>query len=569
MAGVWADNFGWYQKSQILRYYSSKTEAGTITLGSYGLAGGPGIRLSGALGDDVTITGLTTSGNVAIVQGWFRVSAYPTQSNVLLGIKDGGTFQTRLDLGPTGILRVFRGYPSITVGLLGESTYVVPLNQHVHFALKVTIDNAGSALVHVWEASDTSARVVINVSGDTQNTGSATWDGIHLGDAVTAGDTDWSHIVAMDGSGAHWNDFLPRAEVRHYMPNGAGSSANWAPISGTNFGSVDEVPADDDTSAVDSATVGHRDLYTFEDAPTNRDLGFCVHIPVVKRTGGSGTGHLSPSVKQGVTVTVGSGITVPTSYDALPTIYQVAPDTTPFTPTIWNALEWGYDRTGSAGTIRVTQLVQLLVLLDAGPSGSRNLLTGSTHAVTGSDNLMAGSGNTIAGDISEAHGSSGTVDATLSVLFSQDGSPHTISDDNIFAVYADELRVNGVDIKNAITALTTDVTASGPGSVAATIANDAVTNAKAANMAQATIKGRASGAGTGDPTDLSGTQATVILDDFVGDSGAGGLKGLVPAPAAGDAAADKFLKASGSWDVPTTSGGGSDDFAFFIGVTLG
>ncbi len=50
------------------------------------------------------------------------------------------------------------------------------------------------------------------------------------------------------------------------------------------------------------------------------------------------------------------------------------------------------------------------------------------------------------------------------------------------------------------------------GDTALTIANDAVTNAKAANMAQATIKGRASGAGTGDPTDLSQSQLWGILD---------------------------------------------------------
>ena len=34
---------------------------------------------------------------------------------------------------------------------------------------------------------------------------------------------------------------------------------------------------------------------------------------------------------------------------------------------------------------------------------------------------------------------------------------------------------------------------------------------------------------------------------FTGDSGSGGVKGLVPAPAAGDAAANKYLKAGGSW----------------------
>lgn len=107
---------------------------------------------------------------------------------------------------------------------------------------------------------------------------------------------------------------------------------------------------------------------------------------------------------------------------------------------------------------------------------------------------------------------------------------------------------------SAITELTGDVTAGpGSGSQAATIAADAVTNSKLANMAQATIKGRASGAGTGDPTDLTGTQATAILDNFVGDSGSGGTKGLVPAPASGDAAANKFLKADGTWAVAGTS----------------
>lgn len=49
--------------------------------------------------------------------------------------------------------------------------------------------------------------------------------------------------------------------------------------------------------------------------------------------------------------------------------------------------------------------------------------------------------------------------------------------------------------------LTGDVTGSGTGSFAATIANDAVTNAKMANMATNRLKGRST-AGTGDPEDI-------------------------------------------------------------------
>ncbi len=55
---------------------------------------------------------------------------------------------------------------------------------------------------------------------------------------------------------------------------------------------------------------------------------------------------------------------------------------------------------------------------------------------------------------------------------------------------------------------------------------------------------------------ILGTPASGTLSNcaaFTGDSGSGGVRGLVPAPASGDAAANKFLKASGAW---ATAGSG-------------
>jgi len=46
----------------------------------------------------------------------------------------------------------------------------------------------------------------------------------------------------------------------------------------------------------------------------------------------------------------------------------------------------------------------------------------------------------------------------------------------------------------------------------AAISDDAVTNAKLANMAQSTIKGRAAGSGTGDPVDLTPSQARTVME---------------------------------------------------------
>lgn len=46
---------------------------------------------------------------------------------------------------------------------------------------------------------------------------------------------------------------------------------------------------------------------------------------------------------------------------------------------------------------------------------------------------------------------------------------------------------------------------------------------------------------------------TIAVSDFTGDAGSGGTRGTVPAPAAGDAAAKKYLKAGGSWTQPQFS----------------
>jgi len=85
-----------------------------------------------------------------------------------------------------------------------------------------------------------------------------------------------------------------------------------------------------------------------------------------------------------------------------------------------------------------------------------------------------------------------------------------------------------------------------------TIANDAVTYAKMQNVVNNNrFIGRISGA-NGDPEELTGTQATTLLDTFTSS-----LKGLAPVSGGGTT---NFLRADGTWAAPP--GGGADPWTY-------
>lgn len=93
-----------------------------------------------------------------------------------------------------------------------------------------------------------------------------------------------------------------------------------------------------------------------------------------------------------------------------------------------------------------------------------------------------------------------------------------------------------------------DITVSSSGTVW-TIDATVVTNAKLANVATATFKGRTT-AGTGSPEDLTATQATALLNTFSST-----LKGLVPSSGGGTA---NFLRADGTWAGAASPGVNTD-----------
>lgn len=86
----------------------------------------------------------------------------------------------------------------------------------------------------------------------------------------------------------------------------------------------------------------------------------------------------------------------------------------------------------------------------------------------------------------------------------------SLSDDSTTVATTAYVKGQGYLTANQTVTLSGDVSGSGTTSISVTIGNGAVSNAKLANMANATIKGRAT-AGSGAPEDLTATQVKTIL----------------------------------------------------------
>jgi hypothetical protein len=121
-------------------------------------------------------------------------------------------------------------------------------------------------------------------------------------------------------------------------------------------------------------------------------------------------------------------------------------------------------------------------------------------------------------------------------------TPATVDNDTSIATTA-FVKAQSYLTGNQTVTLSGDISGAGATAITTTIANNAVTNAKLADIATARLRGRVT-AGTGDPEDLTGTQATTLLDVVTSS-----LKGLAPASGGGTA---NFLRADATWAAPAS-----------------
>lgn len=198
----------------------------------------------------------------------------------------------------------------------------------------------------------------------------------------------------------------------------------------------------------------------------------------------------------------------------------------------------GVTRAAGFDTFVATPSSANLASLVSDETGSGALVFGTSPTLTTS--LLMGSGFVLswnAGDITLTHSANDL--ALAGGTFTVPASGLIVGASNPFSDSAGTLTLQNIDALDATTEATIEAAID-------TLANLTSIQGRTVTLADAganAIFGWDDTAGAYE--NLSAAEATAILSAFVGDSGAGGTKGLVPAPIAGDAT--KFLKGDGSW----------------------
>jgi hypothetical protein len=351
-----------------------------------------------------TVGSLNASAFVATgaMGAWFDIPSVPAVEMILLefggNAASGYAPQAYCALGIDGYLKVRNGNGT----LLATGTNLFTLNQKVNVGMKVQVANAGRYKVvrngvlepGLAAASGDPLTSASDVTGaDTYNdtTGSAVIGRWVWGTQAAVGlsgpwqmGAPWCVI----SGGTFNNDYIGDVEVVTVRPNAAGNYSQSTIVGGaaTRHESVDETPADGDTTAVALGTTGTQtDTYGYEDLP----VGVTEVLAVVAKVSLKTSTNINTDFVQRESATdstagawaVNSATYVPRSY-----AFNTHPSrvgTATWAAATFNGSEFG-PRKSTTGTVTVSQAVlDVLVPYQAALGEDAGIAEAGQHFPTG------------------------------------------------------------------------------------------------------------------------------------------------------------------------------------------
>jgi hypothetical protein len=243
-----------------------------------------------------------------------------------------------------GRYRCYRGWFDTEIAQSAVDVAAVAKEQYHWIELKVTIDDTGGAV----ELRRNGA-VLLTFAGNTKGapTGDITCVQLRSMNVTSSNRVDvWlDDIVIADDLGGRNDDFLGDLRIGTLVPTADTAQKDWAPNTGSdNFSRVAEIPPDDDTSYIASATPGDRDLYAMAPLGITPLAVKGLQQTALARKDDAGDRALSLVLKSGAEVAVASPVVLGSSYAFIEHIHDIDPTTgAPWTPAAVDAVQAGLE----------------------------------------------------------------------------------------------------------------------------------------------------------------------------------------------------------------------------------
>jgi hypothetical protein len=226
-----------------------------------------------------------------------------------------------------GRYRCYRGWFDTEIAQSAVDVAAVAKDVYHWFELKVTID-ATSGTVELRR----NGAPLLTFAGNTMGapTGDITRVQLRSMNVTSSNRVDvWlDDIVIADDLGGQNDDFLGDLRISTLAPTADTAQKDWTPSSGSdNFSRVAEIPPDDDTSWVASATPGDRDLYAMAPLGMTPLAIKGLQQTALARRDDAGDRALALVLKSGAEIAVAPPAVLGSSYSFIETMHEQDPAT--------------------------------------------------------------------------------------------------------------------------------------------------------------------------------------------------------------------------------------------------
>ncbi len=321
-------------QAQFLTKWSAVTGTYATGTGRYGIA------FLGNTGNTKVITKILDSQQTWTIGFALKV----VSNNTLIQIcefLDGASAQMEIYITADNKLRVARA-----TNILATGASILSVGVWYYVEFKIRIDNApnGTYELRINGATEVSG------TDDTQATANASADRFRFRPSTGNHALAIDDIYVLDGTGsAPNNTFLGDCRIECIFPNGNGNSSQFDGSDGNstdNYLLVDETSPDDDTTYVESADVGDKDTYAYENLATTSGAVYGLQMLPWSKKSAAGSRQIVSVARLSATETDSLAKGLSDTYQYQPDIRETKPGGGAWTISDVNSAEFGVKVSG-------------------------------------------------------------------------------------------------------------------------------------------------------------------------------------------------------------------------------